>query len=264
MDVAEHAEALRGLLPRVDRQAGQERARPRGAAGGRARLPDTRAGRRSAEFTEVETGRKSGQARAGEALDRCRLCKATLVIAKLDRLARNAAFLLSLRDAGIEFVACDMPDANRLTVGIMAMVAEAEAERYQHTTKAGARRRQGPRHQARRLQGLRADGRRPREGDGRPERQGRRARGARRPRRRRDQGRRAHVAARHRGRAERARHSLAAWRRVVERGGHAAARQGGAAGLIRVPPSPDRRLRRRTGAGRPPAGSGPSRRTARA
>jgi DNA invertase Pin-like site-specific DNA recombinase len=66
----------------------------------------------------------------------CRLHGATLVIAKLDRLSRNAAFLLTLRDAGIKFVACDMPDANRLTVGIMAMVAKDEAERISARTKA--------------------------------------------------------------------------------------------------------------------------------
>ncbi|EME71478.1 site-specific recombinase [Paramagnetospirillum caucaseum] len=89
-----------------------------------------------AEFTEVESGKKSDRQQLAAALAACRLHKAVLVIAKLDRLARNAAFLLNLRDAGVEFVACDMSDANRLTVGIMALVAEDEAERISARTKA--------------------------------------------------------------------------------------------------------------------------------
>ena len=66
----------------------------------------------------------------------CRVRKATLVIAKLDRLARDAHFLLGLERSGIAFTAADMPNANRLTVGIMAMVAEEERRAISERTKA--------------------------------------------------------------------------------------------------------------------------------
>lgn len=88
------------------------------------------------EFTEVESGKRCDRLQLNKSLDRCRETGAKLVIARLDRLARNAAFLLTLRDSGVEFVAADMPDANRLTVGIMALVAEDEADGISQRTKA--------------------------------------------------------------------------------------------------------------------------------
>jgi DNA invertase Pin-like site-specific DNA recombinase len=71
-----------------------------------------------------------------KALAACRLHGAKLVIAKLDRLSRDAHFLLGLDKAGVDFVAADMPNANRLTVGIMAMVAEEERRMISARTKA--------------------------------------------------------------------------------------------------------------------------------
>ncbi len=84
----------------------------------------------AAEFVEVESGKRDDRPKLAEALALCRLHRATLVIAKLDRLSRDAHFLLGLQkelqQAGLRFVAADMPEANELTVGIMAVVAQAE------------------------------------------------------------------------------------------------------------------------------------------
>jgi DNA invertase Pin-like site-specific DNA recombinase len=78
------------------------------------------------EYTEIESGKCSERPILAKAIKACRAYGAKLVIAKLDRLSRDAHFLLGLEKAGIDFVAADMPNANRLTVGIMAMVAEEE------------------------------------------------------------------------------------------------------------------------------------------
>jgi DNA invertase Pin-like site-specific DNA recombinase len=88
------------------------------------------------EFTEVESGRRTDRPKLAEALAACRVHKATLIIAKLDRLARNVAFVSSLMEAGVEFEACDFPQANRLTIHILAAVAEHEARMVSERTRA--------------------------------------------------------------------------------------------------------------------------------
>ena len=88
-----------------------------------------------ARFTEVESGRNADRPELAKALHLAKVTGATLVIAKLDRLSRNAAFLLALRDSGVRFMAVDMPEANDLTVGIMALVAQAEREAISRRTK---------------------------------------------------------------------------------------------------------------------------------
>src|SRR6266478_5906691 len=97
----------------------------------------SRAGRSIApEFIEVESGKRNDRPELEKALKRCRLTGATLVVAKLDRLSRNAAFLMTLRDAGVQFVAADLPEANTMTVGVMAVVAQHEREAISARTKA--------------------------------------------------------------------------------------------------------------------------------
>lgn len=86
-------------------------------------------------FTEVESGKSKSRPELAKALQLAKLTGAVLVIAKLERLSRNAAFLLTLRDSGVHFVAVDIPDANDLTVGIMALIAEQERQAISQRTK---------------------------------------------------------------------------------------------------------------------------------
>lgn len=88
------------------------------------------------EFVEIESGKVNARPQLAAALNRCQLTGAILVVAKLDRLSRNAAFLMTLRDSGAGFVAADLPEANTMTVGVMAVVAQHEREAISQRTKA--------------------------------------------------------------------------------------------------------------------------------
>lgn len=88
-----------------------------------------------AEVIEIESGTRSDRPKLAEALRLCKLHKAVLIIAKLDRLARNVAFVSALMESGVEFVAVDFPQANRLTIHILAAVAEHEAMMISARTK---------------------------------------------------------------------------------------------------------------------------------
>jgi DNA invertase Pin-like site-specific DNA recombinase len=88
------------------------------------------------EFVEVESGKRDDRPELEKALKRCRATGATLVVAKLDRLSGNAAFLMTLRDSGVQFVAADLPEASTMTVGVMAVVAQHEREAISARTKA--------------------------------------------------------------------------------------------------------------------------------
>jgi DNA invertase Pin-like site-specific DNA recombinase len=90
------------------------------------------------DFVEVESGRKTEKDRPQlqAALEACKKHKATLVVAKLDRLARNVHFVSGLMQSKVKFTALDLPEANDLTIHIMAAFAEHEAKRISERTKA--------------------------------------------------------------------------------------------------------------------------------
>jgi DNA invertase Pin-like site-specific DNA recombinase len=89
-----------------------------------------------AEIREIESGKNSDRPQLAKALALCRLHRATLLVAKLDRLARNVAFISALMESGVKFVAVDLPQANELTVHVMAAMAEYEAKAISARTKA--------------------------------------------------------------------------------------------------------------------------------
>jgi len=88
------------------------------------------------EYIEIESGKRNDRPKLAEAMRLCRKKGATLVIAKLDRLARNVHFVSGLMESKVDFVACDNPTANKLTIHILAAVAEDEAVRISARTKA--------------------------------------------------------------------------------------------------------------------------------
>ena len=87
-------------------------------------------------YVEIESGKRNDRPELARAMEHARLTDATLLIAKLDRLSRNAAFLLNLQEAGVRFVAADMPEANEMVVGLLAVVAQAELKMTSQRTAA--------------------------------------------------------------------------------------------------------------------------------
>jgi DNA invertase Pin-like site-specific DNA recombinase len=89
----------------------------------------------AADFTEIETGKRNDRPQLAAALAMCRKLRAKLIVAKLDRLSRNVAFISTLINSGVEFVAADMPHANKMTLQVLAVFAEHEADVISERTR---------------------------------------------------------------------------------------------------------------------------------
>lgn len=87
------------------------------------------------DYTDIESGKRNDRPELMKAIARCKIEGAVLLIAKLDRLTRNVAFIFTLRDSGVQFVCADMPEANTLTIGVMATMAQHEREVISDRTK---------------------------------------------------------------------------------------------------------------------------------
>lgn len=87
------------------------------------------------EFTDIESGKRNDRPQLLLAIETCKRENAILVIAKLDRLSRNVSFIYTLKESQVKFKCCDMPDANSVTIGIMAVLAQDERERTSQRTK---------------------------------------------------------------------------------------------------------------------------------
>jgi len=88
-----------------------------------------------AEYQETESGKNNWRPQLIKAIEHCKEVNATLLIAKLDRLSRNVSFIYTLKDSKIDFICADMPDANPVTIGILAVLAQDERERVSQRTK---------------------------------------------------------------------------------------------------------------------------------
>jgi Site-specific recombinases, DNA invertase Pin homologs len=88
-----------------------------------------------AEYIEIESGKNDKRIELQKAIDYANGNNATLIIAKLDRLSRNAGFIFRLRDSKVDFTCCDIPDANTMTIGIFALIAQQEREMISERTK---------------------------------------------------------------------------------------------------------------------------------
>lgn len=91
----------------------------------------------AAAYTDIESGKNNNRPELNKAIDHCNNIGAILIVAKLDRLSRDVVFIHTLMNSKVKFVCCDMPEANEITIGIMAVIAQGERKMISDRTKKG-------------------------------------------------------------------------------------------------------------------------------